>query len=138
MVALTSLNLSRNALKEKVLFYSKFYFENQMWWVKRYARNGCTVWIEKPITRDHSLTSLGKPCDADQWPLWQIFLSTPYTHERYLRSHLRTYTYSHVLTYWDNMWWFKVVNITVFFAGAIVDVSAVRQESGDKQKLLLH
>ena len=29
--ALTSLNLSRNSLKEKGLFYSKFYFENQMW-----------------------------------------------------------------------------------------------------------
>ena len=31
LVALASLNLNRNALKEKVLLYSKFYFENQMW-----------------------------------------------------------------------------------------------------------
>ena len=33
-----SLNLSRNPLKEKVLFRSKFYFENQMWLIKRYAK----------------------------------------------------------------------------------------------------
>ena len=30
MEALASLNLSRNSLKEKVLLYSKFYFENQV------------------------------------------------------------------------------------------------------------
>ena len=81
-------NLSRNPLKEKVLFHSKFYFENQMWWIKRYARksiyHGCMVWIEKSVTQDHCSASLGKPRDADQWPSWQIFLSTPYTHERYL------------------------------------------------------
>ena len=27
----TSLNLSRNSLKEKVLLFSKFYVKNQMW-----------------------------------------------------------------------------------------------------------
>ena len=79
---------SRNPSKEKVLFHSKFYFENQMWWIKRYARKSiyhrCMVWIEKSVTRDHCSASLGKPRDADQWPSWQIFLSTPYTHERYL------------------------------------------------------
>ena len=31
LVASTSLNLSRNSLKKKVLLYSKFVFENQMW-----------------------------------------------------------------------------------------------------------
>ena len=73
-----------------MLFHSKFYFENQMWWIKRYARKSifdvCMVWIEKSVTRDHCSASLGKPRDADQWPSWQIFLSTPYTHERYLYS----------------------------------------------------
>ena len=43
-------------------------------------------WIEKSVTRDHCSASLGKPRDADQWPSWQIFLSTPYTHARYLLS----------------------------------------------------
>ena len=70
VVASTSLNLSRNPLKKKVLFHSKFYFENQMWLIKRYARksicHGCMVWIEKIVTRDHCLASLGKPRDADQ------------------------------------------------------------------------
>ena len=70
LVASTSLNLSRNPLKEKVLFHSKFYFENQIWLIERYARksiyHGCMVWIEKSVTRDHCSASLGKPCDADQ------------------------------------------------------------------------
>ena len=69
-MASTSLNLSRNPLKEKVLFYSKFYFENQIWLIKRYARksiyHGCMVWIEKSVTRDHCSASRGKPRDADQ------------------------------------------------------------------------
>ena len=57
-------------LKEKVLLNSKFYFENQMWLIKRYARksiyHGCIVWIEKSVTQDHCSASLGKPRDADQ------------------------------------------------------------------------
>ena len=68
--SVASLNLSRNPLKEKVLFHSKFYFENQMWPIKRYARKsiyqGCMVWIEKSVTRDHCSASLGKPRDVDQ------------------------------------------------------------------------
>ena len=66
----TTLNLSRNSLKEKVLLYSKFCIENQMWKIERYARksiyHGCMVWIEKSVTWDHSSASLGKPRDADQ------------------------------------------------------------------------
>ena len=31
LVALVSLNLSRNSIKENVLLSSKFYVENQMW-----------------------------------------------------------------------------------------------------------
>ena len=67
----TSLNLSGNSLKEKVLLYSKFFVENQMWYIKRYAKkksiyHGFRVWIEKSVTRDHCSASLGKPRDADQ------------------------------------------------------------------------
>ena len=62
--------LSRTSLTEKVLLYSKFFFENQTWLIKRYARksiyHGCMVWIEKSVTRDHCSASLGKPRDADQ------------------------------------------------------------------------
>ena len=65
-----SLNLIRNFLKEKVLCYGKFYFENQMWLIIRYARksiyHGSMVWIEKSVTWDHCSASLGKPRDADQ------------------------------------------------------------------------
>ena len=70
MVASDSLNLSRPSLKEKVLFYSKFFVDNQMWEIKRYTRNSiyheCMVWMEKSVTRDHCLASLRKPSDADQ------------------------------------------------------------------------
>ena len=63
LVALASLNLNRTSLKEKVLLYSKFYLENQMWKIKRYARksicHGCMGWIEKLVIRDHCSASLG-------------------------------------------------------------------------------
>ena len=56
-----------------MLLYSKFFFENQMWLIKMYARksmyHGYMVWIEKSGTRDHYSASrglLGKPRDADQ------------------------------------------------------------------------
>ena len=45
------------------------------------------MWTEISITGDHCLASFGNPRDAKQWHLGQIFLSTPYTHERYLYSH---------------------------------------------------
>ena len=66
----TAVGGSVDFFKEKVLFHSKFYFENQMWLIKRYARksiyHGCMVWIKKFVTRDHCSASLGKPRDADQ------------------------------------------------------------------------
>ena len=42
-----------------MLLNSRFYFENQMWEIKKYARksifHGCMVWIENGITvRHHS------------------------------------------------------------------------------------
>ena len=70
LVESTSLNMNRNSSKEKMLLYSMFYFENQMWLIKRYARksiyHGSVVWIEKSDTRDHCSASIGKPRDADQ------------------------------------------------------------------------
>ena len=51
-----------------MLFHSKFYYENQMWLIKRYARksiyHGCMVWIEKlslEITVRHHSASLVMP-----------------------------------------------------------------------------
>ena len=51
--------------KGKSVTYSKFYFENQMWKIKKYERESiyheCMVWIEKSVTWDHCLASHGKP-----------------------------------------------------------------------------
>ena len=51
-----------------MLLYSKFFFENQMWQIKRYARksiyHGCKVWIENlslGITVQHHEASLVTP-----------------------------------------------------------------------------
>ena len=35
------------------------------------------------VTQDNCLTSRGKPCDAEQLPLWQNFLSAPHNHYRF-------------------------------------------------------
>ena len=40
--------------------------------------------IENHVPRDHSLSSLGKSCDAKRWSSGQIFLSYPHTHDRFL------------------------------------------------------
>ena len=40
--------------------------------------------MEKPIPRDHRLSSLGKPHDAKRRSLGRIFLSYPNTHYRFL------------------------------------------------------
>ena len=60
-----------------MLFHSNFYFENQIWLIKRYARksiyHGCMVWIEKSVTRDHCSASLGKPRDVDHDPRDRFF-----------------------------------------------------------------
>ena len=62
--------LEYKLFKGKVLLNSKFYFENQMWLIKRYARksifHGCMVLIKQSVTRDHCSASRGKPRDADQ------------------------------------------------------------------------
>ena len=34
-----------------MLFHSKFYFENQMWYARKSIYHGCMVWIEKSVTR---------------------------------------------------------------------------------------
>ena len=46
--------------------------------------HGCKGQIEKSVSRDHSLTSLGKPRDARQLPSRRTFISTPHTHDRFL------------------------------------------------------
>ena len=42
--------------------------------------------IEKSVPRDHRLSSLGKPRDANRRSLGRIFLSYPHTHDRFLYS----------------------------------------------------
>ena len=77
------------------------------------------VWIEKSVTRDHCSASLGKPRDADQWPWWQIFLSTPYTHERYLYAKPEDIvTWSKYLSFR-----FRIKEFIIFFSGCL-DLSA--------------
>ena len=44
----------------------------------------CAGQIENSVHRDHSLTSLGKPCDVRQKPSGWIFLSTPHNDDRSL------------------------------------------------------
>ena len=70
LVASAFFKLEKKLFTGKVLLCSKFYFENQIWYIKRYARknidHGCTVWIEKSVTQDHFSASLGRCLDADQ------------------------------------------------------------------------
>ena len=51
---------------------------------EEYARkrihNGCLVQTESPVTQDNCSASLGKPCDAEQLPSWQIFQSAAHSH----------------------------------------------------------
>ena len=52
------------SLKDKVLLYSKFYFENQMSYMKRYARKSIFHgWTENIC---HSASLFDKPRDVDQ------------------------------------------------------------------------
>ena len=79
-----------NSLKEKCYFLASSTLKIKCTKWKNYARksiyHGNMVCIEKAVTRDHCSALLGKPRDAGQWLSWQIFLSTPYTHEWYLYS----------------------------------------------------
>ena len=42
--------------------------------------------MEKSVSRDHHLSSLGKPPDANWWSSRQIFPSHPHTYDRLLYS----------------------------------------------------
>ena len=42
--------------------------------------------IDKSVPRDNRLSPLGKPRDAKRRSSGRIFLSYPYTHDRYLKS----------------------------------------------------
>ena len=57
----------------------------------------------------------GKPRDADQWPSWQIFQSTPYTHERYLLSE-----FSEVYTFFCHSVYMHTLNGPMNLTGNIV------------------
>ena len=39
--------------------------------------HGYEGWIEKSVTRDHSVASVGKPLDARQWSSGRIFFIYP-------------------------------------------------------------
>ena len=65
--------------------------------------HGCMVWIEKICHEDQWSASRGLPRAAEQWsrvadddgdsdPEWRMFLSTPYTHDRYF--FLRTFWFT--------------------------------------------
>ena len=49
--------------------------------------HGCMVWIEKSFTRVTDRHHEGCRVMQNSDPEWQIFLSTPYTHDRYFFLH---------------------------------------------------
>ena len=49
-------------------------------YARKRTHNGWLVQIESPVTQDNCLTSLGKPCDAEQLPSWQSFQSAAHSH----------------------------------------------------------
>ena len=53
---------------------------------KKTIHYSCEVGIEKYVPRDHRLSSINKPCDANRWSSGQIFLSHPHTHDGFLLS----------------------------------------------------
>ena len=58
------------------------------WWARKRIHYSCEVGIEKSVPRDHRLSSLGKPRDANRWSSGRIFLSHPHTHDRFLYTML--------------------------------------------------
>ena len=54
----------------------------------------CEGGIEKSVTRDHRLSSVGKPRGANRCSSVHIFLSHPHTHDRFLYSLPNTSFYS--------------------------------------------
>ena len=54
------------------------------WWARKRIHNSCEDGIEKSVPRDHWLSSLGKPRDANRWSSGQIFLSHLHIHDRFL------------------------------------------------------
>ena len=96
----------------KIMWYQKIYLEISLVWDQRYWNRDknrksvqtiffetrgyfeiisiyhvCMVWIEKSVTRvtdrHHEVCRMMPNSD----PEWQIFLSTPYTHDRYFFLH---------------------------------------------------
>ena len=60
------------------------FWNKKRWWARKRINYSYEGRIEKSIPRDHRLSSLGKPRDANWWSSGQIFLSYPHTHDRFL------------------------------------------------------
>ena len=56
------------------------------WWARKRNHYSSEDEIEKSVPRDHRMSSLGKPRDANRWSSGRIFLSHPHTHDRFLYS----------------------------------------------------
>ena len=67
-------------------------FPNFLLWENISIFHGCMVWIEKSVTRvtDRHHEACRVMPNSD--PEWQIFLSTPYTHDRYFFLHTFWFT----------------------------------------------
>ena len=64
------------------------------WWASKILHYSCEDGIEKSIPRDHHLSLLCKPCDANRWSSGWIFLSHPHTHVGFLYAHcLNNFSY---------------------------------------------
>ena len=62
-------------------FWKLIYKYKKQWWARKIINYLCEGRIEKSVPQDHSLSSLGKLCDAKQQSSGQIFLSYPHTHD---------------------------------------------------------
>ena len=75
----------------QTVFFDMRYFEISDFEISEFAiisiYHGCMVWIEKSVTRvtDRHHEACRVMPNSD--PEWQIFLSTPYTHDRYFFLH---------------------------------------------------
>ena len=63
------------------------FFDMKMWHFMVSKKNNPLFmwgWVRKSVPRDHLLSSLGKPRDANWWSSGRISLSHPYTHDGFL------------------------------------------------------
>ena len=68
------------------VFFQVFFFQYKggiKRWARKKTHNSFEDGIEKSVPRDHRLSSLGKPRDANRWSSGWIFLSHPHTYDRF-------------------------------------------------------